>query len=467
MPLSFKTFKGSIVSILIGIASVATPCRAQVFWSSVSSSGTTDDVSAVTYANAIFAAVTNQGKILTSSDGFTWSSQTIAQGTPLLSIAFGLNTWVVVGANGTLLTSSDLHSWTSAKSGTSNTLNNVAVYGLFVAVGDAGSIISSSDAKTWTLQPSGITSSLYCTALIPGYSGRIVTPAALICGGQNGIVLDGTADATAFNPVQRSGTAQVLEAVTNQFNRPGYDTTVAVGTNGTIIYDNTSNLITGFDDNWQNATTLPGTSAAFRGLTYGSGNFVAVGDQGAIFSSTDGVSWTQRLPGDSPLTLSTSNLLGATFSDALQRFVAVGTSGTILVSSAPLTAFVNVSTRGVVSNSQNLIGGFVIQGTASRTILIRADGPSLTAFGVSNALADPVLRVYDGNQNLVATNSGWSTNSNKASLSAAAAKVGAFPLQASSADSADLLTLSPGAYTVVITSASGGSGVALFEAYSD
>jgi hypothetical protein len=120
-----------------------------------------------------------------------------------------------------------------------------------------------------------------------------------------------------------------------------------------------------------------------------------------------------------------------------------------------------------VSPTETFIGGFVIQGTAPRTVLIRGDGPVLSTFSVPSPLPDPVVTVYDNTGAAVATNTGWGTNTNPGVLSTAALEVGAFALPSSSADSALLLTLPPGAYTVQITSAGGHSGIALFEAYTD
>jgi hypothetical protein len=77
-----QNITGIPLLIPMWITTLATSCRARVFWSA-SSSGTTDDLCGVTYANGIFAAVTNGGKVLTSSDGLTWNSQIIAQGTPV------------------------------------------------------------------------------------------------------------------------------------------------------------------------------------------------------------------------------------------------------------------------------------------------------------------------------------------------------------------------------------------------
>jgi hypothetical protein len=66
----------------------------------------------------------------------------------------------------------------------------------------------------------------------------------------------------------------------------------------------------------------------------------------------------------------------------------------------------------------------------------------------------------------MATNAGWSTGSSTVSdITTASAQVGAFPLPSGSKDSVLLVTLQPGAYTIVVTSASGASGVALVEVY--
>ncbi len=120
-----------------------------------------------------------------------------------------------------------------------------------------------------------------------------------------------------------------------------------------------------------------------------------------------------------------------------------------------------------MSSPQALIGGFVIEGSAPRTVLIRADGPVLGQFNVSSPLPDPVLTVYDSKGNVIATNTGWTTNTSSSAIATAAQQTGAFALPNPSTDSALLLTLQPGAYTAQITSAKGNSGVALFEAYMD
>jgi hypothetical protein len=75
--------------------------------------------------------------------------------------------------------------------------------------------------------------------------------------------------------------------------------------------------------------------------------------------------------------------------------------------------------------------------------------------------------VYNSSGTVIDTNTGWTTNTNPTAVSTAALEVGAFALPNLSPDSALLLTLQPGAYTAQITSASGASGTALFEAYTN
>jgi hypothetical protein len=126
---------------------------------------------------------------------------------------------------------------------------------------------------------------------------------------------------------------------------------------------------------------------------------------------------------------------------------------------------VNLSTRANVRTGDGvLIGGFVVQGPAYKRMLIRAVGPTLAAFGVSNALLDPVLTVYSG-QTIVATNDRWESDSNVAAVVKASSVTGAFNLATGSEDAALLVTLSPGAYTVEVSGKNNLEGVALLEIY--
>jgi hypothetical protein len=469
----------TLAMIVLFVAAFLTHGAAQTFWGNYSPSGVTDDIWCVTYANGTFAAVTNQGNLLTSPDGLAWKSQTIDPGVWLVSIAYGNGVWVVVGDKGTILISSDLKSWINAASANTNKLNGVLYNGtIWVAVGESGTIITSPDAQNWVLQPaiSGVTGFLHGIAYV-GDSTLGLGNGIWICG-QNGTIIQGLPASSGSNnyafslyPNNRGMilpgeqiTTQNLEALI--YPDLGLGGVSLVGGGQGILFS--SGVSVGHPPG-QTFESSPSTipSVDFRGLTYGNGYFVAAGEQGTIMTSADGTTWTQRFSGNSPTTVSTATLLSTAYSSSLQRFVITGTGGTILVSNALPTVFANVSTRGYVSSTQTFIGGFVIEGTSPRTVLIRADGPALSQFSVPGTLPDPVLTVYDSKGNVVATNAGWNTNTTPSAISAAAASVGAFALPILSLDSVLLLTLPPGAYTAQVTSAKGNSGTVLFEAYTD
>lgn len=122
----------------------------------------------------------------------------------------------------------------------------------------------------------------------------------------------------------------------------------------------------------------------------------------------------------------------------------------------------NISSRGLVDLGSGLvIGGFTISGGPA-TVLIRAIGPTIgnPPYSVPNALADPRLELFQGQTSLL-VNDDWSGQM----VVDASIQVGAFPLPAGSKDSAMLLTLPPGNYTVHLTGVGGGTGVALLEIY--
>jgi len=126
----------------------------------------------------------------------------------------------------------------------------------------------------------------------------------------------------------------------------------------------------------------------------------------------------------------------------------------------------NISTRALVGTGGNiLIAGFVVTGSQPARVLVRGVGPGLQAFGVSGALAQPILTVYDSANKVVGTNTGWQNAPNSAEISSVAVTVGAFALQGGSADSALLLNLPPGTYTAEVAGAGGATGIALVEVY--
>lgn len=140
---------------------------------------------------------------------------------------------------------------------------------------------------------------------------------------------------------------------------------------------------------------------------------------------------------------------------------------TITVNTGGVSRLVNVSTRGYIPAGGSLTPGFVLQGNASKSVVIRGIGPTLGSFGVGDTLVDPTMEVIPlGGSVPVASNDNWEGT---AALRAAFAQVGALPLAvATSADaSVETRLAASGAsgYTVVVSGVGGTSGTALVEIY--
>ena len=121
---------------------------------------------------------------------------------------------------------------------------------------------------------------------------------------------------------------------------------------------------------------------------------------------------------------------------------------------------INIATRGqVLTGNDVMIGGFVIQGTRPQTVLVRARGPSLSAAGIPNPLANPVLQLFSG-ATMIASNDDWGTAANAAIIQSS----GFAPSNA--LESAIRITLNPGAYTAIVTGANGGTGVGIIEVFA-
>ncbi len=129
----------------------------------------------------------------------------------------------------------------------------------------------------------------------------------------------------------------------------------------------------------------------------------------------------------------------------------------------PGQKLLNIATRASAGTADNtLIAGFVVPPGGVKRVLVRGVGPGLSQFGVAGVLAQPTLQLLSGS-NTVSQNTNWSTSADRDAIAAASAQVGAFGL--SNNDSAVIATLTPGAYTALVTGAGGATGVALIEVY--
>jgi len=124
---------------------------------------------------------------------------------------------------------------------------------------------------------------------------------------------------------------------------------------------------------------------------------------------------------------------------------------------------VNLSTRCLVT-SNPAIAGFVIDGTASKRLLIRAVGPRLANFGLSGAIANPKLSLFVGGT-VIRENDAWGMEANAAEIVTTAQAVGAFSLLTGSEDAAMLVSLPPGIYTAHMSGVGGSTGIGMIEIY--
>jgi hypothetical protein len=139
-------------------------------------------------------------------------------------------------------------------------------------------------------------------------------------------------------------------------------------------------------------------------------------------------------------------------------------AATLTVNDARLFA---IACRAVVgAGDKVLIPGIIVSGSGPKQVIVRASGPALIPQGVTGTLAQPQLRLYSGS-NVMAENIGWDSGSaaDTQALRDAFKAVGLSQFPAGSADCALLATLSPGAYTAIVSGVNGTTGVALIEVY--
>ncbi len=128
----------------------------------------------------------------------------------------------------------------------------------------------------------------------------------------------------------------------------------------------------------------------------------------------------------------------------------------------------NISSRSVVLDGDNvMIGGFIVQGSGPKRVIVRAIGPELTRYGVQNALPDPKLELHDGSGALIASNDNWQTTV----IGGIITKDQVMDIQGSGhaptqpSESAIIADLPPGRYTAIVRGKNISVGVALVEVY--
>jgi sugar lactone lactonase YvrE len=282
-----------------------------------------------------------------------------------------------------------------------------------------------------------------------------------------------------------SGTGTIFKFATD-----GTKTTFATGLGAPagLAFDGSGNLfVADFSGGSIVKITPDGTKSSFAtglgapaGLAFdNSGNlFEADSSTGKIFKfAPDGTKSTFASGLSRPFGLAceaSGNLIvGDNASGATLRFTPAGVKSTIFSSSFNNPQFVavepaphqilNVSTRGFVDTGEHvLIGGFIVggNGPVGTTVVVRAIGPSLSAFGITDALQDPVLEVHDASGTPIASNDNWKE--------APAAMLVTNPSLQPTDDreSALQLVLHGGAFTAIVRGAGGTTGTAVVEVYN-
>jgi alpha-tubulin suppressor-like RCC1 family protein len=483
-----------------------------VLWTYAANEGTIFRLNGVIYARDRWVAVGENGVIVTSTDANTWNPVLSGTTNYLRGLAYHEGFFIATGGKGTVLSSTDGLTWTVRTSGTTNDLEDCAVVGnYFMAVGSNGECLFSyvplggsswtNDAKykpvttarlrglasgggaavvfaddgtafylasiygRWTQLPLP-TSTLYLSAGFaqnrfyglgfgevivqsePFFAGRLGSLATRGQTGAGGDVLIAGVGITGTAPkqmlIRAAGPALANFGVSGALTRP---VLTLFDSAGTPIATNTG---------WNQAPNEADVRSAS----------VAAGAFAFPENSADAALLIRLLPGT--YTAQVAGMGGATGTTLIETYdmESVQTSQSKLIA---------ISSRGVVGNGQNIIiPGVSVGGSSSRILLIRAVGPTLGAFGVPGALANPTIRVIqsvNGTDTTVATNDDWETQSATATFTAAevrelTTKAGAFTLPSGSRDASLLFTTSTNtSYTVLVSGAAGETGVALVEVY--
>lgn len=370
----------------------------------------------VAYGNNRFVAVGHYGQAAVSFNGEDWIRVT-TDGAWLFALKFFKGAFVATGVDGAVRRSTDGINWTNVPPPTTNNMATLSVVGdTLAATVWSEAPLRSSDGITWTRWTE-----------LPSDTRTL--------GGGNGVWL-----AAAFVP----SSTRITGSVTGLGSQP---------TTGTVMFSRDGR-------SWE-AVATPFTWGVAYHVWAERGRFFAAYDSGYVISSADTVRWEIEGRPSGQLIANHVEVDGTTYT--------VGGDSTILrrreTESAATSRFVNMSTRGRLgSGDRTMIQGFAVGGAAPRRLLVRAAGPALRAFGVSDAATTPQLEVYQGST-LLAANTGWGRGVLPAEIESVSRNVGAFPFAPDSGDSALLLTLGPGAYTAQIVSSETTPGVGLIEIY--
>jgi hypothetical protein len=134
----------------------------------------------------------------------------------------------------------------------------------------------------------------------------------------------------------------------------------------------------------------------------------------------------------------------------------------------PMSHLSNISTRAFVQTGDNvMIGGFIVQGMQSKSVIIRAIGPELVPFGIPDPLANPTLELHDSTGALIASNDNWVTTIIGGIITSdqvAAIRASGYA-PSDLRESAMIVNLPPGNYTAIVRGINSTTGIGLVDVY--
>lgn len=330
-------------------------------------SGVSNTLTSVAYGNGIYTAVGDR-VILNSTDGTTWNnfiSAAIAN-TNFKGVTYGNGLFVAVGYNtfnydSRIMTSTDATTWSNATTTFTDVFLNGVVYGnnTYVAAGGNSTtavIISSTDGATWT---DGSPATVYTNNtdtsstrrwtntspisnstnnIHPGFNSVTYGNGLFVAVGYGNLLhpalIQSSTDGTTWSSLNRS--------IVHEFVNVNYGGEYFLATGLKSIYSSTLGSASysaefGTGANYYEASLPNFTntySSVIYGSSYGDGVYTAIGENGAIFKSTDAQSWAYVISAN---TANNNDLRGITYGNS--KFVVVGTNGSIQTSNTVTNAY--------------------------------------------------------------------------------------------------------------------------------
>jgi hypothetical protein len=268
------------------------------------------------------------------------------------------------------------------------------------------------------------------------------------------------------------------------FELNAQDLGTAISISDAVVTEGNSGTVTAtFQVNLSAPSTQPVT------VTFSTANRTAnagtdyVGTSGTLTFNPGETTKTITVVVDGNNTLELDKTFVVNLTSATNAFIADGQGvGTIVNDDGALPQMLaNISSRGGVLTGNNvMIGGFIIDGSTPKRVLIRSRGPSMAGapFFVPGTLANPMVQLFSG-PTLIAQNDNWqdapscpgfvcegATEIVNTGLDPCTPNPGQSPSPANCAlEAAILITLPPGPYTAIVSGADGRTGLGLVEVF--